>query len=434
MSLDIIKKHFLNIGVSYYNSTDFLLNDFTYKPIGNFGIGFLSCFMLSDEVKVITRYYNSKNKYLIELEMGNEWTSLTEAEDVVFEGTEVILDYLNFMHVFDNKIENVNRFLSTYFLTDGIEFELVNKNEKIINSINNSLNPSAPLDKGLIKINFQDYFEEIEGYALIKNKNNFITKFDDIGFIGKLYKYDDEDGLQIVEDFSSLEIDNYINGNEIKYLTIPIVESYLEDDFLNGMKFTGDDVNEVLEKLDRELNWISIVVPKDYQDSLSAEEISERCHIFEKIGFDELVELGHSRSCKTKSTVEKITLFEGRKNNLYLPFDKTDRDIFYLFYRNEKRKELFIRSVLIKDFRFKTPIAASIFEINTIVVNINSRKIIPDISRNNVDSKEQDLINYMIGKAIHLGAANVLSLNSDERLTLQKFITEFYNRKTEFEK
>lgn len=434
MSLDIIKKHFLNVGVSYYNSTDFLLNDFSYKPIGNFGIGFLSCFMLSDEVKVITRHYNSKNRYLIELEKGNEWTSLTEAEDVVFEGTEVILDYLNFMSVFDNKIENVSRFLGTYFLTDGIEFELVNKTEKTISSISNSLIPSVPLDKGLVKIDFQDYFEEIEGYALIKNKNNFITKFDDIGFTGELYKYDDEDGLQIVEDFSCLEIDNYINGNEIKYLTIPLVESYLEDDFLNGMKFTGDDVNEVLEKLDRELSWISIVVPKDYQGSLSAEEIGERSYIFEKMGFDELVELGHSSSCKTKSTVENITLFEGRKNNLYLPFDKTDRDISYLYYRNEKRKELFIRNVLIKDFRFKTPISASIFEINTIVVNINSRKIIPDISRNNVDPKEQNLINYMIGKAIHLGAANALSLNSDEKLTLQKFISEFYDRKTEFEK
>jgi len=78
MSMDIIKKHFLNIGVSYYNSDDFLLNDFQYKPIGNFGIGFLSCFMLSDEVKVLTRHYKSKNKYLIELERGNEWTSLTE--------------------------------------------------------------------------------------------------------------------------------------------------------------------------------------------------------------------------------------------------------------------------------------------------------------------------------------------------------------------
>ncbi|MGF2411647.1 MAG: HD domain-containing protein, partial [Ferruginibacter sp.] len=88
MSMEVIKKHFLNIGVSYYNSTDFLLKDFDYKPIGNFGIGFLSCFMLSDDVKVMTRHYKSKNKYLIELEKGNEWTSLTESEDVVFEGTE----------------------------------------------------------------------------------------------------------------------------------------------------------------------------------------------------------------------------------------------------------------------------------------------------------------------------------------------------------
>ncbi|SHH08953.1 Histidine kinase-, DNA gyrase B-, and HSP90-like ATPase [Flavobacterium fluvii] len=46
MSMDIIKKHFLNIGVSYYNSTDFLLKDFDYKPIGNYGIGFLSCFIV----------------------------------------------------------------------------------------------------------------------------------------------------------------------------------------------------------------------------------------------------------------------------------------------------------------------------------------------------------------------------------------------------
>lgn len=110
MSMDIIKKHFLNIGVSYYNSTDFLLKDLDYKPIGNFGIGFLSCFMLSDEVKVLTRHYKSKHKYLIELEKGNEWTSLTETEDVVFEGTEVILNYTNFIEVFDNKPQSVKAF------------------------------------------------------------------------------------------------------------------------------------------------------------------------------------------------------------------------------------------------------------------------------------------------------------------------------------
>ena len=115
----------MNIGVSYYNSNDFLLKDFDYKPIGNFGIGFLSCFMLSDEVKVLTRHYKSKNKYLIELEKGNEYTSLAETEDVVFDGTEVILNYTNFIEVFDNKPQSVKKFLDTYFLTDGIDFELI---------------------------------------------------------------------------------------------------------------------------------------------------------------------------------------------------------------------------------------------------------------------------------------------------------------------
>ncbi len=432
--MDIIKKHFLNIGVSYYNSTDFLLKDFEYKPIGNFGIGFLSCFMLSDDVKVKTRHYKSKNKYLIELEKADEWTSLTESEDVVFDGTEVILNYSNFIEVFENKPQKVKDFLNLYFLTDGIDFELIDKSDKQISKISNPIILLNPPDKGLIKIELQDYLIDIEGYALIKNKSNFIKKLEEIDFPGTLYRYNDDEGFSAVEDFSSLQIDDYINGMEIKYLTIPLVGSHIEDDFLSGMKFTGDDVKEVIEKMDRELTWISVIVPKGYQSSLSDETIERKDSIFDNFGFEELERIGHSTSCKTKTFVKTITLFEGRKNDLYLPFDKTDRDREFWYYSNEKRKELFMRSVLIKDFRFNIPISASIFEINTIVANINSRKFIPDISRNNVDSKAKDKINYMIGKAIHEGACNVLTLGTDEKATLQNFITTFYDQRTDYEK
>lgn len=434
MSMDIIKKHFLNIGVSYYNSEDFLLKDFNYKPIGNYGIGFLSCFMLSNEVRVVTRHYNSKNKYLIELESGNEWTSLTEMDDVLFEGTEVILNYTNFMEVFDDKTENVKKFLNKYFLTDGIEFSVVDKTEEEIVPIDNSTVPSNQLEKGLIMIDLKDYLKEIEGYALIKNRSSFIEKFEDLDFIGKLYKYDDENGLKLVEDFNNLEIDNYINGKELKYLAIPLVENHLEDDFLSGMKFTGDDVSEVLEKLDRELEWISIIIPKDYQESLSSEELGSGDYIFDELRFRDLEKLGHSSLCKTKTSVETITLFEGRKNNLYLPFDDKYRDVGYFYYRSNKRKELFMRSVLIKDFRFNIPVSASIFEIEAIVANVKSRMFIPDISRNNVDPNSKDLINYIIGKAIHVGASNVLTLGTEERGTLLKFIAEFYSEITDYEK
>lgn len=435
MSMDIIKKHFLNIGVSYYNSTDFLLKDFDYKPIGNFGIGFLSCFMLSDEVKVITRHYKSKNKYLIELEKGNEWTSLTETEDVVFDGTEVFLNYTNFIEVFDHKPQSVKAFLDTYFLTDGIDFELIDKSEKQIVKVINPINLSTPLDKGLVKIDLQDYLKDIEGYALIKNKSDFIKKFEEIDFPGTLYRYNDEEGFLKVIDYSSLNIDDYINGEEIKYLTIPLVEWQSEDDYISGMKFTNDDVDEVIEKMDRELTWISVIVPKDYQESLYEEKLNRNESIFDKFGFKELEEIGHSDSCTTKAFVKTINLFEGRKNDLYLPFDKTDRDsVLYWWRTPEKRKELFMRSVLIKDFRFNIPVSASIFETNIIVANINSRKFIPDISRNNVDPKAKDLINYMVGKAIHVGATNVLTLGKDEKATLHNFITTYYIKRTDYER
>lgn len=434
MSMDIIKKHFLNIGVSYYNSTDFLLKDFEYKPIGNFGIGFLSCFMLSDNVKVITRHYKGKDKYLIELEKGNEWTSLTESEDVSFDGTEVILDYKNFIEVFENKPQNVKTFLNKYFLTDGVDFELIDKSNKEISKIINPVILSTPPEKGLIKIELNNYINDIDGYVLIKPKNEFIKRFEDINFPGTLYKYDDEFGLQEVNDFLTLRIDDYIVDKEINYLSIPLIEDHNEEDFRSGMKFTNDDIDEVINKMDRELNWISVIVRNDYDYYLSDEVIKSGSPIFEKLGLDQLEEIGHSEFCTTKAFVKKITLFEGQKNNLYLPFDTKDNDSFmYLWRTPDKRKELFMRSVLIKDFRFNIPISASVFEINTIVLNINSRKFIPDISRNNLDTKAKDIINYMVGKAIHLGAMNLMKLENDEKMTLQSFVNNFYEEKTEFE-
>ena len=66
-------------------------------------------------------------------------------------------------------------------------------------------------------------------------------------------------------------------------------------------------------------------------------------------------------------------------------------------------------------------------------MNINSRKIIPDISRNNVDIETKELINYLIGKAIHIGACKSLDLGDDEIATLQNFINEFYSEITDFE-
>lgn len=450
MSLDIIKNHFLNIGVSYYQSFDFLLKDLNYKPIGNFGIGFLSCFMLSDVVSVQTRHYKSKNKYLIQLEKGNEWTSLTEKEDLSFNGTEVILDFKAFTNVFENKTTEVLEFLKKFFLTDGIDFKLIDKPSSIT-EIKNSLNGSEELDKGVVKVSLDGYLKDIEGFALIKNKTSFIKNIDELPLEENVYIYqplveeDEEetyeeeevDGLKLswfrkLDNLSDLLIDNFLDGNQIKYLSIPIVDDDTYEDFTSGMKYTGNDTSEVIDKLSNKLKWISVLVPKEYQNELSEGTIDPDWEFLEGVDFSELVAIGHDRSCPSYKYVRTTKLFEGKRNELYLPFEQQRKQTWYSWTKGP-RKELFIRSVLIKDFHFNLPTVASIFEVVTLVVNIKSRKFIPDISRNNIDSKSEDLINYVIGKAVHKAAIDSLELGEEESRTLKEFVGKFYNDRTDFE-
>ncbi|QDW19011.1 ATP-binding protein [Flavobacterium sp. KBS0721] len=433
MSMEIIKKHFLNIGVSYYNSTDFKLRDLNYKPIGNFGIGFLSCFMLSDNVKVITRNFKDKSKFTIELEKNNEYTSLTQIDDFTFEGTEVILNYINFMSIFGNDADTIKEFLNQYFLTDEIKIELINKSEEITHEIVNLINIENP--NNWIKIDFRKYLKDIEGYIIVKKNKDYITNIEDLDFKGEIYTYDDINGIQKINLQNDINLDDYIDNNQIKYITIPLVEEEVEERFLTGIAFTDSNVDDVIQKLERELKWISIIVKKDLQKLIYPCTFDdEESGILENLKLKELYKLGHSERCKTSIFTETINIHEGKKKELYLTFNKGDKYIYYSRNQDKKRKELFVRSVLIKDFRFNLPYSASLFEIESLVLNINSRLFIPEISRNNFDQVTIDEINYIIGKAIHTGILENFELTDDKKNALKSFITNYYEMITGFEK
>jgi len=117
MTLDVIKKHFLNVGKSFYKSNEFKYESYDYKPIGQFGIGFLACFLLSDNVTVKTKYYNSNEIHQIELEKHSEYVVTNTEETGSFSGTEIILNYEKFFEVFYD-IENLLKFVKAYFYTD----------------------------------------------------------------------------------------------------------------------------------------------------------------------------------------------------------------------------------------------------------------------------------------------------------------------------
>lgn len=54
MTLDVIRRHFLRVGDSYYRSADFRRRCPKYTAISQFGIGFLTAFMIADHVEVLT--------------------------------------------------------------------------------------------------------------------------------------------------------------------------------------------------------------------------------------------------------------------------------------------------------------------------------------------------------------------------------------------
>ena len=59
MNKDIIEKYLLNIGNSYYNSSDFYKEqskwDGGFTPTSQFGIGILSCFMIGTKIEIVTK-------------------------------------------------------------------------------------------------------------------------------------------------------------------------------------------------------------------------------------------------------------------------------------------------------------------------------------------------------------------------------------------
>ncbi|EOS82140.1 hypothetical protein C817_00055 [Dorea sp. 5-2] len=116
MNVEILKKYFLNVGVSYYNSDAYNLQGREYSPIEHYGIGFLSCFMLSDKVEVRTKHIEENKSIKIEGEKNSEYICLTYADKSKTQGTEIVLDYEQFMSIFPNGISEIKSFVEDNFL------------------------------------------------------------------------------------------------------------------------------------------------------------------------------------------------------------------------------------------------------------------------------------------------------------------------------
>ncbi len=170
MTLDVVKKHFLNVGKSYYKSREYLHKNYNYAPIGQYGIGFLACFLLSDNVMVKTRYYDSIEINQIELEKNSEYVVTSTEPYGYFFGTEIRLDYTKFFEAFKNE-ENLIAFVEKYFYTPipiYISNDDVGSTEKKIE------NSCARVIDAIVKESTKGKYEQLECSKFSNDFNGYI--------------------------------------------------------------------------------------------------------------------------------------------------------------------------------------------------------------------------------------------------------------------
>lgn len=67
MNMDIIENHLLRVGSSRYQDEDFQKTHPDYNSISRFGIGLLSCFLVADDVDILTRMNDNEKPLLLKI-------------------------------------------------------------------------------------------------------------------------------------------------------------------------------------------------------------------------------------------------------------------------------------------------------------------------------------------------------------------------------
>lgn len=210
MDLNIVKNYFLKVGISYYNSDEFDHQDYKYKPIGKFGIGFLACYLLSDKVTVKSKYFKGKESIQIELERGSEYVVTKHDTDNDFAGTEIILDYNDFFSAFSD-LEDVKQFLSKNFFTE-IPIILVDSDISCENPVNyqpwstyfSNIKPSFQDGIFIDNISFDKFSDTLRGNMIVRFKNIDVQKTD-YKEHKTAYLYDKESGKFVLCDILEIQ-------------------------------------------------------------------------------------------------------------------------------------------------------------------------------------------------------------------------------------
>lgn len=129
MSKYVLERYLTTLGLSYYSANEYQKLQLEYNPISQFGIGFLSCFMLGKHIEVHTRHYLSDKGYYLDIPNYDGCFFIEEDKSFRSVGTKIRIwenpEQKNTDFAFD--IEKINDYLRQYIRNSSIDIYVNNE-------------------------------------------------------------------------------------------------------------------------------------------------------------------------------------------------------------------------------------------------------------------------------------------------------------------
>ena len=433
MTLKDIEQYFLCIGKSFYKSKDYHYN---YKPISNYGVGFLSSYLLSNKIIVETiSYQDSNNQINLELNRNDEYVIFSQKHlDVSNHGTTVKLVISDVLKVFGD-IKEIISFIEKNFVNPGISIEFYD---------NNSCN-SAPIKLNDFSNEYREYLDDIFlqcdlGTAKldVSSCKNFLPEDD---FVFENGRYINSEKFSTIGHLKTLVYnDDCINSIIVKGLSDE-QEQILDDNSgrCSESELISDRFSEYFDDLDQYEQCVEIYANnEDFSDVIDDDSsvIDERDGDFWIP--DENGEISFLDFALEELYPCKRFLIEKKVHNIIV----NDDDFSFFrknvkcnasgyFYRDEGfQMDFYVKNVRVNNAEISIPFCFSNISLKKLKINVLNN-CIPDLSRSKISEDVARHIGYAVGRAVHLALLKKSEISGkkmseNELKLLEEFISKYY--------
>jgi len=434
MSKKVIENYFLCIGKSYYTSETFKNIGASFNPISHYGIGFLSCFLLTDAIEVHTIPFEDKNlsyNFVINKNDRNVVITTKDGENTE-SGTSIRFINNDFNEVFFS-CDSVTKYIKSLLFDISVPINIYEKENLVetISSINIDMTNRTDISKYLnnVQCSFKTISHNLSGRIIEKlcpfsMQNSYIYDPEHLPDMildeEDLYNYQQKTN-------ESYSISHFIlPGDRIQILKIYPLDSDAEDYYDNYFEY-NDDAQEAFDKTLEEYPDESINILIENSELLNEFEEYEKVDISYTTGspqYKKIVafigELLKKLNYDVDSFLCDIDLEPIFYNNNFYSYIEIDKQI-----KSMGKNALAFHNIRVGQYRILIPSLLDFFMAFQWYINVNTKGVFPNISRDNISSKISAELGYAIGYAYNKYLYE-LEVDPSKKEFINQFINKFY--------